>query len=758
MTDKTLPIMATADLSPVSPSPLHPSSPVIVPALQQAVDQIDAMAAPQNSQAPGAEGEVSVALATTAAQENPLLGENQQTKTTPGSGQNDNDTIEKHLAEDESDQVTEQSNEAESVAYSENEGRSPEGASNGSPVTVVVHSTTAENGDATPSSAVAIEPNTVGDITSPKDDSIETSEVEASTPAKAEVLTVKPEEKAASALASEAEVQPADDKPAQPESTAKQAAIAVVPGLQGAQHSVASISAASKPSSLPPRPPMPVDALPHVPQSLLVGTSAGRTTTAGITPLNTHYHGQGVQSWDTFQNEERKYVADAKWDRFPDGSRLFIGNLSSERVSKREVFDIFSPFGRLAQISLKQAFGFVQYHMQSEGQAAMDNLQGKEIKGRKINLEFSRTQKRNEDGDRRGSRGKGEHREQPEPAKPRRDDYRPGRASPPPSRTGHRQHGSYNEPPRYDGGRYGSRGRSRSPGYGAPDYNSYRRRSASPQRRQDPESTLDIPRRYGIDVPDVQVLLLQEVERDFVNWVQRPFVDLGLRVDVMFLNPRYPRDAVIQRQVIEGVHAVIDLDFRAQQLGRLSLQVFDRSAGRDKVRFDQYQDLEPHIAAQLVARTRSQTTQYTAPYAAPQYSSAPQYHPAGLPTHHPHAYGNPQYHYQQPAVQPYGGGSAQPPAALDNATLQQLLGTIQSQQGGTVQPILAANGNHVDVNAVLAAFGNNAPAAHGHAQQQHHPQQYSHPAQPGPHAPPAQGGDSAHHVQNIMSQLARYRQ
>lgn len=261
-------------------------------------------------------------------------------------------------------------------------------------------------------------------------------------------------------------------------------------------------------------------------------------------------------------------------------------------------------------------------------------------------------------------------------------------------------------------------------------------------------------------MPDVQILLLQEVERDFVSWVQRPFVDLGLRVDVMFLNPRYPRDAVIQRQVIEGVHAVTDLDFRAQQLGRLSLQVFDRSAGRDKVRFDQYQDLEPHIAAQLVARTRSQTVQYAAPYAAPQYPPASQYPPADLPAQHLHAYGNPQYQYQQPAMQSYGGGGAQSSAALDNATLQQLLGTIQNQQGGTMQPILAANGNQVDVNAVLAALGNNAPAVHGHAQQQqqHHPQQYGHPPPSGPHAPPAQSGDSAHHVQNIMSQLARYRQ
>lgn len=38
----------------------------------------------------------------------------------------------------------------------------------------------------------------------------------------------------------------------------------------------------------------------------------------------------------------------------------------------------------MAQISLKQAYGFVQYHDVAEGKAAMDNLQGTEVGGRNI--------------------------------------------------------------------------------------------------------------------------------------------------------------------------------------------------------------------------------------------------------------------------------------------------------------------------------------------------------------------------------------
>lgn len=63
---------------------------------------------------------------------------------------------------------------------------------------------------------------------------------------------------------------------------------------------------------------------------------------------------------------------------------LAVGNLSSDKVSKRDVFDIFHRFGRLAQISLKSAYGFVQYHTVEEGRSALENLQGMEVKGRRI--------------------------------------------------------------------------------------------------------------------------------------------------------------------------------------------------------------------------------------------------------------------------------------------------------------------------------------------------------------------------------------
>lgn len=489
-------------------------------------------------------------------------------------------------------------------------------------------------------------------------------------------------------------------------------------------------------NSLPPPPASSVNALPV--HSFPVPQFDPAYAAAIGTPSHASDH---YPQWEAFLQEERRYVSEAKWDRFPEGSRLFIGNLSSDRVSKKEVFDIFSKYGRLAQISLKQAYGFVQYHTLEEGQAAMDHLQGIEVRGRKIHLEFSRTQKKEGDGERRGNRVKKEN-ERHDGGRGRRDDYRPGR-QPSPRRGSHRQQTSF------DGSRgyhddYSARARSRSPGYGRRDSGHYRRRSPSPYRRHPSEVELDIPRRYGGDIPDVQFVLLHEVDRDFISWTERAFLNQGLRVQVMFLHAHLPREAVIQRQVMEGVHAVVELDYRAQQTGAIPLQVFNRSGGHANVQYDQYQDLDPNIAAQLVCRAKAQVqphNPYGLQYPPVQYAQPPQ------PPYLPPSYAAQPY---PPANVPTGN----PNGSLDNATLQKILGSLHNQQGAPqgYRPGQSAGGAPVDVNSVLANLGgaHNMGAA-GHNQP--HSAGY-----PPVHPNGVPSGDSSQHVQNIMAQLARYRQ
>lgn len=210
----------------------------------------------------------------------------------------------------------------------------------------------------------------------------------------------------------------------------------------------------------------------------------------------------------------------------------------------------------------------------------------------------------------------------------------------------------------------------------------------------------------------------------------------------MFLNPRLPRELIIQRQVVEGVHGVAELDNRAQMMAKIPLQVFDRSAGRQNARFDQYQDLDPKIAAELVLRAKA-SSQMQSPAV---YGGGP-YPPASYPPMHQPQ--QPQYYANQPP--PNGNlGALGNLAHLDPATLQKVLAAMQGQGGGPGQPMGAHPG--VDINAVLGALGANTQAP-PHMQQM---PGYG-PGPAGHGAPPSNPADQAH-VQNIMAQLSRYRQ
>jgi len=63
------------------------------------------------------------------------------------------------------------------------------------------------------------------------------------------------------------------------------------------------------------------------------------------------------------------------------------GNLFTERVSKRDIFYVFQKYGKLAQLSMKSAYGFVQFHNAESCFQAMQNEEGTEIQGRKIREE-----------------------------------------------------------------------------------------------------------------------------------------------------------------------------------------------------------------------------------------------------------------------------------------------------------------------------------------------------------------------------------
>lgn len=395
------------------------------------------------------------------------------------------------------------------------------------------------------------------------------------------------------------------------------------------------------------------------------------------------------RQYEEFLRDEEIYVSEGTWDRFPQGSRLFVGNLYTEKVTKRDLFYVFYKYGRIAQISMKSAYGFVQYHDADACFNALQTEQGIEIKGRKIHLEISKPQKNTRNaiataagenlragynrrsrspdygrgGPARGSGlGPGSGRDRSAALNPFerrvRDDYRPIRS---PSPRGYRERDDYRGGRKRSPDRY-FRGRSRSP------YDrSGRYRSQSPRARDlDDEADLPLPRRIPTDVPDVQLILVDEVDRTFVAYIQQSFRERGLRCEVLQL-PRVSLAAVVKRQMVEGVQAVVKIFRKSQNTGKIPLQVFNRSLGLNNIQFDEYEDLQANVAAELVVRAKSTHLAPSAPLQFPSGStySAPQYPHQAQPRHLQQSLsGGPQ------------ANLAKLITSLDGPSLQQLLGAM----------------------------------------------------------------------------------
>ncbi len=77
--------------------------------------------------------------------------------------------------------------------------------------------------------------------------------------------------------------------------------------------------------------------------------------------------------------------------------KLFVGNFSLE-VTEEELKKAFEPFGEIASVVIikekysdeSRGFGFVEMHSQTEAQAAIAALNGKEWMGRVLNVNEAR--------------------------------------------------------------------------------------------------------------------------------------------------------------------------------------------------------------------------------------------------------------------------------------------------------------------------------------------------------------------------------
>ena len=371
----------------------------------------------------------------------------------------------------------------------------------------------------------------------------------------------------------------------------------------------------------------------------------------------------------------------------------------------------------------------------------------------------------------------------------KRDDYRPVRS---PSPRGYRSRDEYRNRDRSPRSFARYDGRPRSPSYSS----SYR---APSPRATDDESALPIPRRAPRDVPDVQILVLEEVAQQFVAYVEQGFRQKALRAETIWLNPRITLAAVIKRQIIEGVQAVVKLTRSTQFNSKIPLQVFDRAAGTSNVNFNEYVELDIPVAADIViqARQKERMTMQTPisvptptasyppnqpftgqpPYTYPlQPPIQPQYHqpPSQTYPQPPQAQHQPQFPPQPgPTYRVPNQGPPTPNSGAPN--LQELLANLRQpsgvQQPPQQSPIPPQNSRPTDLAGLLSNV-----AARQHNQSHMYNQNYATPlpsqlpmAQYG-NNPPVQGyspqqglqgygsgpQQPQQNVQNVMDQLARY--
>jgi len=277
----------------------------------------------------------------------------------------------------------------------------------------------------------------------------------------------------------------------------------------------------------------------------------------------------------------------------------------------------------------------------------------------------------------------------------------------------------------------------------------------------------------------VQILVLDSLERDFISWVEKAFSSRGVRVDVLLLSPRLSEQAVVRRQIVEGVVAVSKLTRMNQQTGKIGLQIFDRRQGGavGNVSFEEYDGLDPNICVELVLRAKNT---HAAPAPTPSYGGG--YGGQYAPPPAQYGYGAAQYGSQQATAYPpgaYGQPPQAPPPAATATAPPNLQNLITSLDPNGLQSLLSAMNQHPSPNTPQTAgsgmYGNPAqvsyppPGSFGQQQAQAMAALQHNPALAGmlsQHQQQAQGqsqagaqgqGPGQVNMQDILARLGTYK-
>lgn len=84
-------------------------------------------------------------------------------------------------------------------------------------------------------------------------------------------------------------------------------------------------------------------------------------------------------------------------------------------------------------------------------------------------------------------------------------------------------------------------------------------------------------------------------DSEYIRWVDNAMKARGVRVEVLIIGPRLPEEAVVRRQIIEGVLGIVRLNRVDRMKNKVPLQLFNRSAGFGSVTFDRMFSLISYI-------------------------------------------------------------------------------------------------------------------------------------------------------------------
>ncbi|XP_016413442.1 RNA-binding protein Raly-like [Sinocyclocheilus rhinocerous] len=64
--------------------------------------------------------------------------------------------------------------------------------------------------------------------------------------------------------------------------------------------------------------------------------------------------------------------------------RIFVGNLPTAHMAKKDMEDLFRPYGKIQALSLFRGYGFVQFERVEDAEAAKAGHNGRIYKGYKL--------------------------------------------------------------------------------------------------------------------------------------------------------------------------------------------------------------------------------------------------------------------------------------------------------------------------------------------------------------------------------------